>query len=76
MDILAQDYGFAVLGCSCGRFYMQVGPMTLHVSGDALYGLSKVLQSAVEKLASSYEFHERKEDLEARGPDPAKKWVQ
>ena len=48
--ILAQDFGFSVRQCSCGKISLQVGPVTLRLESKALLCLAALLEDAATNL--------------------------
>ena len=48
--MLAQDFGFSVRQCSCGKIALQVGPVTLRLESNALLCLASLLEDAATNL--------------------------
>ena len=48
--ILAQDFGFSVRQCNCGKISLQVGPVTLRLESNALLCLASLLEDAATNL--------------------------
>ena len=48
--VLAQDFGFSVRQCTCGKISLQVGPVTLRLESNALLCLASLLEDAATNL--------------------------
>ena len=49
-EVLAQNYGFSVRQCTCGKIALQVGPVTLNLEPNALLCLAALLEEAATAL--------------------------
>jgi len=82
--VLAQDFGFSVRQCTCGKISLQVGPVTLRLEPNALLCLASLLEDAATNLLEEgVSFHQSATQEETNNlskssftmPQQNKKWV-
>lgn len=46
-ELLVEGDGYAVVGCSCGAYYLQLGEVSLRISGERFERLARDLSAVV-----------------------------